>query len=98
MRHHDWRNIVEAGHSISTYHAGRWIREIDVPTAVVCTTRDRGVRPELQLAIADAIPGTTVHPIDGGHLACAQRSFTPVLLNACTSVARRAGADIALAR
>ena len=42
MRRHDWRMIVEAGHSISTYHAGRWIDEVDVPTAVVCT--DRGPR------------------------------------------------------
>lgn len=93
MRRHDWRNIVEAGHSISTYHAGSWLREVDVPTAVVCTTRDRGVRPELQLALADAIPGATVHPVDDGHLACAQRTFAPVLLNACTSVARRARTD-----
>jgi 3-oxoadipate enol-lactonase len=93
MRRHDWRTIVEAGHSISTYHAGKWLREIDVPTAVVCTTRDRGVRPELQLALADAIAGATVHPIDDGHLACAQPSFAPVLLDACTSVARRATAD-----
>ena len=90
MRRHDWRNIVEAGHSLSTYHAGRWLGEIDVPTAVVCTTRDHGVRPELQLALADTIPGATVHPIDDGHLACSQRSFAPVLVNACTSVARRA--------
>ena len=97
MRRHDWRNIVEAGHSISTYHAGRWIGEIDVPTTVVCTTRDHGVRPELQLALADAISGATVHPIDDGHLACAQRSFAPVLVNACTSVARRVGADSAFA-
>jgi 3-oxoadipate enol-lactonase len=90
MRRHDWRNIVEAGHSISTYHAGRWLREIDVPTAVVCTKRDRGVRPDLQLALADAIPGATVHPIDDGHLACAKPSFAPVLLDACESVAHRA--------
>jgi len=96
MRRHDWRTIVEAGHSLSTYHAGRWLGEIDVPTAVVCTTRDRGVRPELQLALADAIPGATVHPIDDGHLACAQRSFAPVLLHACDSVARRARADAAI--
>jgi 3-oxoadipate enol-lactonase len=97
MRSHDWRNIIEAGHSLSTYHAGRWIGEIDVPTTVVCTTRDRGVRPELQLALADTIPDATVHPIDDGHLACAQRSFAPVLVNACTSVARRARSDAALA-
>lgn len=90
MRRHDWRAMVEAGHSLSTYHAGRWLEEIDVPTAVVCTTRDHGVRPDLQIALADAIPGATVHPIDDGHLACAHPGFAPVLVGACTSVARRA--------
>ena len=45
MRRHDWRMIIEAGHSISTYNARRWIGEVDVPTAVVCTTEDRGVAP-----------------------------------------------------
>ena len=59
--------------------------------------RDRGVRPELQLALADAIPGATVHPIDDGHLACARRGFGPVLVSACTSVAHRVHADAALA-
>jgi 3-oxoadipate enol-lactonase len=96
MRRHDWRNIVEAGHSISTFHSGRWLHHVDVPTAIVCTTRDRAVRPELQLALADTIAGATVHPIDDGHLACAQPGFAPVLTAACTSVARRtAGADVA---
>jgi pimeloyl-ACP methyl ester carboxylesterase len=96
MRRHDWRTMVEAGHSISTYHAARWLDEVDVPAAVVCTTRDRAVRPELQLALADTIPDTTVHPIDDGHLACAQPGFAPVLVNACVSVARRtAGAAVA---
>lgn len=90
MRRHDWRTMVEAGHSISTYHAGRWLDEIDVPTAVVCTTRDHAVRPELQLALADTIRGATIHPIDDGHLACAQPGFAPVLTAACRSVAHRA--------
>ena len=90
MRRHDWRTMVEAGHSISTYHAGPWLRSVDVPSAVVCTTRDRAVRPELQLALADAIAGATVHPVDDGHLACAQPGFAPVLVDACTSVTRRA--------
>jgi pimeloyl-ACP methyl ester carboxylesterase len=95
MRRHDWRTMVEAGHSISTYHAGRWLDEIDVPTAIVCTTRDHAVRPELQLAVADSVSGATVHPIDDGHLACAQPGFAPVLMGACTSVARRAvGASV----
>jgi 3-oxoadipate enol-lactonase len=90
MRRHDWRMIVEAGHSICTYHAGRWIGEIDVPTAVICTTEDRGVSPSLQVATAEAIPRARLYPIADGHLACASPRFTEPLLTACTDVADRA--------
>ena len=90
-RRHDWRSMVEAGHSISTYNAGRWTDQVDVPAAVVCTTRDYAVKPDLQLALANAIPGTTVHRIDDGHLACAQPDFGRVLRNACSGVADRVG-------
>jgi pimeloyl-ACP methyl ester carboxylesterase len=89
MRRHDWRMIVEAGHSISTYHARRWIGDIDVPTAVVCTTEDRGVAPQLQMATAGAIRGATVHPVADGHLACASPRFRQPLLTACLDVASR---------
>jgi pimeloyl-ACP methyl ester carboxylesterase len=89
MRRHDWRLVAEAGHSLSTYHAQRWISEIDVPTAVLCTTEDRAVPPALQLNTADAIPGATVHRIADGHLACAQADFGSALLDACGTVADR---------
>jgi 3-oxoadipate enol-lactonase len=89
MRRHDWRLVAEAGHSLSTYHAQRWIGEVDVPTAVLCTTEDRAVPPALQLATADAIPGATVHRFVDGHLACARAEFGPALLDACTTVAER---------
>ncbi|HET9727785.1 MAG TPA: alpha/beta fold hydrolase, partial [Acidimicrobiia bacterium] len=89
MRRHDWRMIIEAGHSISTYHARRWIGDVDVPTAVVCTTEDRGVPPALQLAAADAIRGATVFPVADGHLACANPRFAIPLVDACQNVAVR---------
>jgi len=89
MRRHDWRMIIEAGHSISTYSAHRWIGEVDVPTAVVCTTEDRGVSPSLQLATAEAIRGATVHSVADGHLACANSRFVSPLLEACLDVAGR---------
>jgi pimeloyl-ACP methyl ester carboxylesterase len=90
MQRHDWRMIIEAGHSISTYSARRWIGDVDVPAAVLCTSGDRGVAPDLQLALAEAIPGATVHPFDDGHLACANPDFTEPLLAACLDVATRA--------
>ena len=89
MRRHDWRMIVEAGHSISTYSAKRWIGDVDVPTAIVCTTEDRGVPPTLQLEIAAAIRGATVHSVADGHLACASPRFADPLVAACLDVATR---------
>jgi pimeloyl-ACP methyl ester carboxylesterase len=89
VRRHDWRMISEAGHSISTYSARRWIHEVDVPTAVVRTTEDRGVRSSLQLALADAIRGAHLFDVADGHLACGNAGFTPPLLAACNDVADR---------
>ena len=90
MRRHDWRMIIEAGHSISTYNARRWIGEVDVPTSIVCTTEDRGVAPSMQLALAETIRGATVHSIADGHLACANARFAEPLVAACLDVAGRA--------
>ena len=89
MRRHDWRMIIEAGHSICTYNARRWIGDVDVPTSVVCTTEDRGVAPSMQLEIAQAIPGATVHSVADGHLACANARFADPLVAACLDVSSR---------
>jgi pimeloyl-ACP methyl ester carboxylesterase len=91
MRRHDWRMIVEAGHSISTYSARRWIGEVDVPTSIVCTTEDHGVAPSLQLAVATAIRDATVYSVADGHLACANARFAQPLVAACLDVAGRVG-------
>ena len=88
MRRHDWRMILEAGHSISTYHAP-WIRDVDVPASVVCTTEDHGVPASLQLETAEAIRGATVHRVADGHLACANPRFAGPLVAACLDVASR---------
>jgi 3-oxoadipate enol-lactonase len=89
FKRHDFRMLVEAGHSICTYNATRWIGEVDVPTAVVCTALDHGVSPDIQHAMADAIPGATVFDIDEGHLVSASARFADPLLRACLDVAHR---------
>ena len=90
MGRHDWRLLLEAGVAIGRYDARDWIGEIDVPTAVVVTTRDRavGVRPQLQLV--RSIPGATLHRLEDGHVACANASFGLPLAGACREVAARA--------
>ena len=84
--------VLQAGAAIGSYDAQAWIASIDVPTAVVVTTEDRVVDPHHQLALADAIPGATVHPVVGDHAVCVARprAFVPTLVEAAELVARRA--------
>jgi len=79
--------------AVSGFTSDEWISQIDVPTAVVVTTRDRIVPADRQLKLARAIPGASVHEVDADHGACvnAPQLFTRALLEACWSVERRRG-------
>jgi hypothetical protein len=91
MRRHDTVKLMEAGQAIGSYNAVRWIGEIDVPTTVIVTERDRAIDPAEQRRMATAIPGAVVQALDDGHVACAKREFGPALVRAVDSVqARRA--------
>ncbi len=80
---------IAAAQAASEFTSHTWIGEVDVPTAVVVTTRDRIVSPSRQMKLARAIPGASVHEVDADHAVCttAPQVFTPVLLEACWSVA-----------
>lgn len=91
MRRHDVVKLMEAGQAIGAYSARRWIGEIDVPTTVMVTERDRAISPDEQRRLAASIPGAVVHTIDDGHVACAKREFGPALVRAVSSVAQRVG-------
>jgi 3-oxoadipate enol-lactonase len=89
MRRHDTVKVMEAGQAIGSYNARRWIGDIDVPTTVLLTERDRAIAPREQLKMAGAIPGAVVHSVDDGHIACAKREFGPALVRAVDSVQAR---------
>jgi 3-oxoadipate enol-lactonase len=97
MRRCDPLAAVGAMAALGRFSSHGWIGEVDVPAAVVVTTRDRLIAPSRQRKLAAAIPGATVHEVDGDHGACvlgAER-FVPALLEACESVAGRAGRRVA---
>jgi pimeloyl-ACP methyl ester carboxylesterase len=76
---------------IGRFNSAPWIGGVDVPTAVVITTRDRFLPTRRQRKLAESIPGATTHEIAANHGACivgAQR-FVPVLADACSSVVSR---------
>jgi hypothetical protein len=89
MRRHDPIKVMEAGQAIGSYNARRWITDIDVPTTVLVTDRDRAIQPAEQLKLAQAIPGAVVQHLDDGHVACAKASFGPAVVTAVDSVAAR---------
>src|SRR3954454_14920828 len=88
MRRHSTRMVMEAGVAMSNYNA-RWIKNVDVPTAALITTKDRAIPALAQAQMALAIPEATVHRVEDGHLLCAKASFGPHLLRACQDVAGR---------
>jgi len=96
MRRHDLVKIMEAGQAIGSYNARRWIGEVDVPTTVLITTRDRAVSPAEQHKLVDVIPGAEAQLLDDGHIACAKREFGPALVRAIDSVLARQPSQLAV--
>lgn len=88
---HDPRSVIQATHALSGFSSHDWIGEVDVPTAVIVTTRDELVPPERQRKLAASIPGAVVFEVEGDHSACVNRAgrFVPTLVEACRSVERR---------
>jgi hypothetical protein len=84
--------LTEAARSITRFDSRSWIRDIDVPTAVLRTNRDRLVDPTRQTEFVTSIPGARLVEHDDGHIACARTTFTAPMLDACRDVAWRASA------
>ncbi|WP_347955836.1 alpha/beta fold hydrolase [Gordonia aichiensis] len=76
---------------IGKHHSRPWIREIDVPTAVVVPLKDKAIPPARQIAMARRIPGATLHEVNAGHSCCVMDAdkFVPVLMQASNVVLAR---------
>ena len=61
-------DLAGAGRALSTYDGRMLAPDVDVPCAVVVTTRDQLVRPEKQYELADALGAETI-ALDGDHFA-----------------------------
>jgi pimeloyl-ACP methyl ester carboxylesterase len=87
---HDPRSVIQATHALSHFSSRDWIGKVDVPTAVIVTTRDELVPPERQRKLAASIPGAKVFEVDGDHSACVSTSrFVDGLTSACRWVEGR---------
>jgi len=88
-------SAVSAIQAVCQFSSDGWISQVDIPTAVVVTTRDRIVPAGRQLGLARAIPGASVHEVDADHAVCitAPQVFARTLLEACWSVEPGRGRD-----
>jgi pimeloyl-ACP methyl ester carboxylesterase len=80
--------LAAAIDAVSVFTSHNWIGTVDVPAAVVVTTRDSVVPVSRQLKLASSIPGALVHEIQADHGVCvrAPALFGRELLHACRSV------------
>ncbi len=91
MRRHDLRMLAEAANSITRFDSHDWIGDVDVPTAVLRTNRDRLVDPAHQTELVTMIRNARLVEHDDGHIACSRAAFVEPMVTACRDVAWRAG-------
>ena len=94
LRRHDLRQVLEAGQATTQFDSRRWIADVDIPTAVVVTTRDRAIPLDTQQRLAQSIRDASVFEFDDDHTACGHLGYPPVLVAACREVAARAEANV----
>lgn len=84
--------IAGAGASLGRFDARPWLGDIDVPVAVVRTTRDNVVSPTRQGELAAGIPGAQVINLAADHAACVTGAarFVPALLKGLAHVGSNA--------
>ncbi|HET9102118.1 MAG TPA: alpha/beta hydrolase [Solirubrobacteraceae bacterium] len=87
LMRHSARDIAEAGRELGRFDSRPWLHTVEVPAAMVMTTRDRSVPPANQRALAAAARAEVFEvPID--HLEVTSRAgeYNPALLKAVAAV------------
>jgi pimeloyl-ACP methyl ester carboxylesterase len=76
---------------LGRFNSAAWIGDVDVPTAVVITARDRAVPVRRQQRLAASIPDAAVFTAPGGHASIVLDAarWVPIFLDAVASVADR---------
>lgn len=93
LMRHSARDIAEAGRELGRFDARPWASELQMPVAVVLTTRDELVAPSKQRHLAEAT-GAQVFEVALSHMELSWRGsdYNPALLEALSAVAP-AGAE-----
>jgi 3-oxoadipate enol-lactonase len=90
MSHTSMATVAAAVAAVGEFTSHDWIGEVDVPVAVLVTTRDSVVPTTRQLKLAEAIPHATVISVEGDHsvFVTSPMLFAEKIVEACLSVTR----------
>lgn len=81
--------------AMAQFDSREWLGDVDVPTSVVISTKDKTVPPARQALLSEGIGGALNFAVDGGHACCvlgAER-FVPTFAEAVDSVRARHQVD-----
>lgn len=92
LRRHEPSALVAAAAALGRFSSRTWIGELDTPAAVIVHRQDRLVPARRQRRLAESLADVELFEVDTDHLGVTRDlpRFLPVLLDACTSVTRRA--------
>jgi len=84
----DLAGLLTSMRSVGRIRSNAWIGEVDVPTSVIVTTRDRTVPARNQRGLASAIEGAFRFEVEGPHdsIVTHTDAYLPVLLDAVAAV------------
>jgi pimeloyl-ACP methyl ester carboxylesterase len=91
LARNDATALIEAGAALRMFDSSSWSADLDLPSAVVVTTRDQVVDEQRQRELAGSLASCSLHRVDGDHGVCVNdpTRFLPVLLDAIESVLGR---------
>jgi 3-oxoadipate enol-lactonase len=80
--------LLSSMRSVGRFRSNAWIGEVDVPTSVVITSKDRTVPPRNQRRLAAALPAAHRFDFEGPHDSIVTRpdTYVPLLLDAVAAV------------
>jgi 3-oxoadipate enol-lactonase len=96
LMRHSARDVAEAGRELGRFDSRPWLRRLDVPSAVVLTSRDDLVPPRKQRELADALEARVFDaPIRHLQVTTAGPRYNGPLLQAIAAASGRRQAEAA---
>jgi pimeloyl-ACP methyl ester carboxylesterase len=82
---HDTRAILQAATEAIGFDSSEWLGGMARPSAVVLTTQDQVVSPDVQRELCRILANPVVHEVEGDHFVCVKRPevFNRALVAAC---------------